>query len=259
MDALEFAAVAGLAAVVPLAFILILLRRLRRTRRERDDIEGEEHRLFGFLHLLGQAIEEDYTTRKLYRVITEGLEEVLGADGAALYLVSPDGVHLVPASVTDGFHPLDEVPEELRGAAAHRSGKLVNHLRLAKLPAREGVLGRCLRRGEAMRIHDHPEFGSRDGSVVEVMLAPVTHAGRDLGVLAVTGGGASADVGSVQEIDTGGVTLRVAEEQTPEGRAPPPRVGRGRRWHRCRGRTRPVGTTPGPPPAIPGCDRRAAR
>ncbi|NIP95801.1 MAG: hypothetical protein GWO24_21145, partial [Akkermansiaceae bacterium] len=76
--------VALVVAAVLLTVVVFLLSRLRVTAREKEDIEGEERRVFGFLHHLGQAIADDYSSRKLFRVIVEGLKEVLESEGAAL-------------------------------------------------------------------------------------------------------------------------------------------------------------------------------
>lgn len=169
---------------------LISLRaRMRAIELEKDEIEGEEHRMFHFLHSLGEVIEVDTAARKLYRVIVEGVEEVLSGDGAALYLVSEDGEHLVPAFLSEGCPPLMSVPGEIWADGKADRKALSSYLRLAKVPPGEGVLGFCLEKGESMRVTDvgsHESMaGLEYGSAIEAMLAPVTHGGRDLGVLFV--------------------------------------------------------------------------
>jgi sigma-B regulation protein RsbU (phosphoserine phosphatase) len=182
----------GLVLVVVAGFgfgLLKLRSRLREIAREKDEIEGEEHRMFEFLHLLGGMIEEHTVDRKLYKVIVEGLEEVLDGEGAALYLNSHDGGHLVPAYLSEGCPPLMSVPEEvwLDGKADRKA--LSSYLRLAKVPVGRGVLGWCLRRGESMWVRDvgtHESMeGLEYGGGIEAMLAPVRHGGKDLGVFLV--------------------------------------------------------------------------
>lgn len=169
---------------------LHLRSRMRGISREKEDIEGEEQRMFEFLHLLGMVIEEDGAARKLYKVIVEGLEEVLGAHGAALYLKSKDGSALVPAFLSEQCPPLASVPEEVWAGGQADQKALGSYLRLAKVPVDEGVMGACLRDGEGMLIPDVAAHGSMEGLAygpgIEAMLAPVRHAGRELGVLAVT-------------------------------------------------------------------------
>ncbi len=176
-------------AAILLAAVVFLTSRLRATARAKENIEGEEKRLFGFLHHLGQAIEEDYSSRKLFRVIVDGMEEVMDSEGAALYIVSQDGRALVPAHLSKGCPPLSALSEEQRGRIGSDPVGLTSHLRLTNIPVGEGILWECLKSGGPMRVRHLLQTGSRldDGKGDEALLAPVTHAGRDLGVLAVVG------------------------------------------------------------------------
>lgn len=172
-----------LVAALVLAFLLAKAHgQLRRTVQEKDEIEGEEHRLFDFLHHLGSAIEEDTTGRLLYKVIVEGVEDVVGGDGAGLFLLSADGEWLLPGFLSEGCPPLGVVPAAVRGEIGDDEARLKSYLRLAKVTASEGLLGDCLQRNRAIRVSDVV------GENVEAMLAPVSYAGRALGVLAVTRG-----------------------------------------------------------------------
>ena len=47
-------------------------RRLRALRREREEIEGEELRMFDFLHGLGDALQTDSTEKNMNRYIVRG-------------------------------------------------------------------------------------------------------------------------------------------------------------------------------------------
>lgn len=170
-------------------FILRLQDRLASAANEKAALEVEEHRMFDFLHVLGLAIEEDYTPRKLYRVIVEGVEEVIDADGAALYLLSEDGKGLVPACVTPGCPPTMPIPGKVVAKLEGDPKGLLDYLRLTKAPRGAGLMGRCLDGGESMRIANiqgREELGEaqllvREGT--EVMISPMKHGGRDLGVL----------------------------------------------------------------------------
>lgn len=169
-------------AVCLLATVVFLMSRLRATAKEKLDIEGEEKRMFGFLHLLGQAIEDDYSSRKLFRVIVEGMEEVLGAKGAALYIVSPDGAFLVPSHLSEGCPPLLALSPAKLEEIGDDAKRLTSYLRLTKIPADDGILWECLRSGDSQWLAELQANGGEEG--YEAMLAPVNHAGRDLGVIA---------------------------------------------------------------------------
>ena len=69
------------AAVVLLILLVITVGVWLKTRsqlgeiqKERDQIVGEEMRMFDFLHHIGQAIEKDITPAQLYKEIVEGFE-----------------------------------------------------------------------------------------------------------------------------------------------------------------------------------------
>ena len=87
--------------------------RLRKIQREKDDIVGEEMRMFDFLHHIGEAIEKDITPAQLYKEIVEGFGEVLGTDGGAIYLLSEDRAHLVPKFISSNCPPLVSVPAQI--------------------------------------------------------------------------------------------------------------------------------------------------
>jgi len=165
--------------------------RLAAARDVTETLQGEESRMFDFLHDLGCAIQGDTSLHKLYRMIVDGIDSVVTARGGALYLISEDGAYLVPQYVSEQCPPLVSVPEEILKRAARDPRALESHLRLAKVPVAQGLLGHCLSLGEALLVPDaksHPAF--RDALVgfegdVEVLAAPLRHAGKDLGVLAV--------------------------------------------------------------------------
>lgn len=169
-------------------------RRMRELSKEKDTIEGGERRMFSFLHSLGMMIEEDCSPRKLYRVIVEGVEDVVGADGGALYLLGEDGEYLMPSAVSERCAPLWIVPEDVWEKGQEDAASLASFLRLAKVPAWEGVMGACLSKAECLLVGDlkeHEAFEGLEGryqSEVAAMFAPVCYAGKAIGVLAVVRG-----------------------------------------------------------------------
>lgn len=180
--------------VVTVALVMALQNQRRRAWRLRKrfrNIEGEEQRMFSFLHDLGLAIENEPSPALLSRIIVDGIDKVVSARGGAIYFASDDGAYLNPAYVAENCPPLTPVPAEVRQRAERDPRALDSHIRLARVPVGEGVLGHCMRAGEAVHIRDvktHPSVG--EGAVdcepgVDVLIAPLRHAGKALGVLAV--------------------------------------------------------------------------
>jgi len=166
-------------------------RRLRKMKHRLKNFEGEEHRMFAFLHDLGSAIESDTSVKALSRMIVDGIDKVVSARGGAIYYISDDGLHLIPAYVSDQCPPLIGVPVEIRKRAERDSRVLESHVRLAKVAVEEGIFGYSLAIAEAIRVPDvknHDSFRDAfiryDGDVA-ALVAPLRHAGKDLGVIAV--------------------------------------------------------------------------
>jgi len=182
-------------AVIIAGGLIIALQNQRRharlVRRKFSDLEGEEQRMFHFLHDLGQAIENEPSPARLSRIIVDGIDRVVSARGGAIYFLSPDGAFLNPSYVSDECPPLIGIPVEIRKKAKRDPRALESHVRLSRVSADEGILGHCLSLGEALQVKDvknHPAF--RDELThytdnVAVLLSPLRHAGKDLGVLAV--------------------------------------------------------------------------
>jgi sigma-B regulation protein RsbU (phosphoserine phosphatase) len=154
-------------------------------------IVGEEERMFHFLHDLGEAIENDTSQQRVNRMIVDGVVEVVGAKGGAIYLLNDSRQNLVPRYVSEHCPQLIGVPLEVT-RRAHKDPRIMDsHIRMSSQTCDEGVLGCCLTLGKAIHIDDlktHESF--RDAFVsyeedVTAMMAPLRHAGRDLGVLAV--------------------------------------------------------------------------
>jgi sigma-B regulation protein RsbU (phosphoserine phosphatase) len=186
------------AAVVLLILLIITVSawfktrlRLRKTRQEKDDIVGEEMRMFDFLHHIGEAIEKDITPAQLYKEIVEGFEEVLSADAGAIYLLSEDRAHLVPKYISTYCPPLVSVPAELIKQSQMKPRALASYIRLSRTGAEEGLLGQVITTEASMHIkdlHDHhlleagAELYQHEASA---MLSILQYGGRNIGVVAV--------------------------------------------------------------------------
>ncbi|MES2996480.1 MAG: GAF domain-containing SpoIIE family protein phosphatase [Verrucomicrobiota bacterium] len=184
-----------LAAILLQGLTIILLRNQRRKNKRLRSrfvaMESEEERMFHFLHDLGHAIESDPSPTMLSRIIVEGIDKVVSARGGAIYFLGSDPAFLVPSYISDDCPPLVGIPMEVRRRAERDPRALESHLRLARVPADEGIFGHCISAGAAIHVPDvknHPAFHdpfSHYGENVSVLLAPIRHAGKDLGVLAV--------------------------------------------------------------------------
>ncbi len=178
-----------------IAALLLALRNQRRKsriiRKKFSDLEGEEHRMFTFLHDLGLAIESEPSPSLLSRIIVDGIEKVVTARGGAIYFVNAENDFLNPSYISEECPPLIGIPVEIRKKAERDPRALESHLRLSRVALDEGILGHCLSMGEPVHIKDvknHPAFRdafTRYTDDVSVLLSPLRHANKDLGVLVV--------------------------------------------------------------------------
>lgn len=166
-------------------------RRKKALRQKFLEMEGEEARMFSFLHELGLAIENEPSPSLLSRIIVDGIDKVVKARGGAVYFLGADQTFLLPSYISEDCPPLVGIPVEVRKRAERDPRALESHVRLSRVGVDEGILGYCLTVGEPIHVPDvknHPSF--RDAFVrytdnVSVLIAPLRHAGKDLGVLVV--------------------------------------------------------------------------
>ena len=166
-------------------------RRVRTIRKKFNDLEGEEQRMFTFLHDLGLAIENEPSPSVLSRISVDGIDKVVTARGGAIYFVNPEGDFLNPSYISEECPPLIGIPVEIRKKAERDPRALESHIRLSRVAVDDGILGHCLTVGEPIHVRDvrnHPAFRdafTRYTDDVSVLLSPLRHAHKDLGVLAV--------------------------------------------------------------------------
>lgn len=184
----------GICFIVLLVLALALRnqrRRNRRIRRRFRDLEGEEQRMFSFLHDLGQAIENEPSPSVLSRIIVDGIDKVVKARGGAVYFLGAGNGFLLPSYISEDCPPLIGIPVEVRKKAERDPRALESHVRLSRVAVDEGILGYCLAVGEPIHVEDvknHPSFRdafTRYTDDVDALLSPLRHAGKDLGVLVV--------------------------------------------------------------------------
>lgn len=183
--------VLGCGSLILLLALLKQRRRYREIRQKYREIEGEEQRMFSFLHDLGLAIESDLSPTALSRVIVDGIDKVVNARGGAVYFLGAGNQFLMPSFISEDCPPLIGISVEMRKKAELDPRALESHLRLSRVSVDEGILGYCLAVGEAIHVQDlksHPSFAdsfTRYTDEVSVLISPLRHAGKDLGVLAV--------------------------------------------------------------------------
>jgi phosphoserine phosphatase RsbU/P len=182
-------------AILVIVGLLLALQNQRRRvetfRKKLDELEGEEIRMFTFLHDLGVAIENDPSPAVLSRTIVDGIGKVLNARGGAIYFINAQDGFLCPSYLSEDCPPLVGIPVEIRRKAQRDPRALESHVRLSRIAIEEGILGHCLAVGETIHVRDvknHPAFRdafTRYTDDVSVLISPLRHANKDLGVLAV--------------------------------------------------------------------------
>ncbi|MEM1084715.1 MAG: GAF domain-containing SpoIIE family protein phosphatase [Verrucomicrobiota bacterium] len=175
--------------------VLVFSKRLKRTTDELVAIEGEEERMFAYLHDLGVAIGKDTTRSGMVRMIVDGVNGVLSAQGGAIYLLEDSGETLRANYISKDCPPLVGIPMEVRKKAERDPRAMESHLRLAEVAADAGVLGAALSAGTAIHVPDlrhhdsfRDAFAEAPKEKVTAMISPLRHGGKDIGVLAVARG-----------------------------------------------------------------------
>jgi len=160
--------------------------------REHQSHDAEEHRMFDFLHELGETLYADTSARKLHRRIVRGAAEVVEARGGALYLHDAQRGLLVPSAISRDCPPLIELPPAIIGKIGQDTAAVRSHVRLQSVLEDAGALGEVFRTSRPVLLEDlraHPAFaglpGAGDGRVLGVMIAPLSYGSKRLGVLAV--------------------------------------------------------------------------
>jgi sigma-B regulation protein RsbU (phosphoserine phosphatase) len=187
MNGFATALLNGFFLALVLALLIALINQRRKAklmRRKFREMEGEEERMFSFLHDLGLVIGREPSDLALSRMIVEGVLKVVGASGGAIYQEAHEPGFLNPAYVSEGCPPLITIPPEILEKARVDPRALESHLRLARVAVGDGLIGKGISMPEAIR-------GQGEEKGLSVMISPLRYAGKDIGVLAVarrTGG-----------------------------------------------------------------------
>ncbi|MGK0186382.1 MAG: sigma-B regulation protein RsbU (phosphoserine phosphatase) [Verrucomicrobiales bacterium] len=202
----EFLGTLVLATLVTIWLIMWKQRggQLEKLAKRQQEFEGEETRLFDFLHELGESLYEDQPVPKIQRRIVDGMRKVVSAQrGGCLYVVDQTG-KLVPAYVSKDCVPLIPIPEEIAAQHATNDKSVSSHIKLQTIAEGEGMLGRSVATREFERIediatepelHNYPHLLS-DQRDVGAMVAPLYYGDKPLGVMAVMGNGSNGGFSS---------------------------------------------------------------
>lgn len=189
-------ALVGLVVFVASVATYLILEEKRKNNILLDrciQIEGEEDRLFVFLHELGEAISNNASETEVRSKIANGASEVIGSKGAAIYLHDIKSKKLVPAFYTKECPPLVNVPDRILDQTRKKPAVMRSFLRLHAIGDDEGALGKCFQSSKAYKIKDLSKMKELNSKVnsyqigVSCMLVPLIHNGRAFGVLGVAG------------------------------------------------------------------------
>ncbi len=174
---------------------LILCMTVWRQRRsianliaKRKEIVVEEHRMFAFLHGLGEALQTSKTQTELYQFLLDGAIKVVDAQHGALYLLDESGHMFVPRALSKHYPPaLSALPDDID---PNNHAAVKSYLRLTGIPRDDStLLGRCLKEGKGLHhqnVHDHPQ-APPGRTPLAAMLSPLRFGEKELGVLIVLG------------------------------------------------------------------------
>ncbi|MCG8603136.1 MAG: SpoIIE family protein phosphatase [Verrucomicrobiales bacterium] len=187
----------GAALVILTGVAVFLWRREHgvalRHEKEKDAIEREERRMFGFLHGLGEELQEDTSPANMHSYIVNGVVEVIRADAGILYLLDAETSQLVPVAQTESLAPVIPLPTEILTSGG--SGKVErayrNYVRLSPLPSDGNLLGETLGMDEGVYLPElktHSDFQTNKNPFLDDVAflgAPLVYGQKRVGVLAV--------------------------------------------------------------------------
>lgn len=167
---------------------------IRRISKEKDEIEVEERRMFGFLHGLGEKLQDDNSPGRMHRYIVNGVADVIGADAGILYLLDSETERLVPVFQSKETAPVIPVPAEIDAIEKTEDARKQyrSYIRLSPMATEYSLLGRVMTSGECLHVENlqnEDGFGSSEQPFHEgqsLVAAPLIYGQKKVGVLAMT-------------------------------------------------------------------------
>jgi len=165
-----------------------------RVEAEKTEIEVEEKRFFGFLHGLGERLQEDDSIAAMHRYIVDGVAEVIGADAGILYLLDEATERLVPVCQSRETPPVLPVPEEIVSMpqAEAAENQYRSYIRLSALPPDRSLLWEAMKGDgtlyvpELSAVEAFQDRSDRFHGEVKLLAAPLIYGRKRVGVLAMT-------------------------------------------------------------------------
>lgn len=188
--------IAALIAVVLVGIFLWMQehRNALRISEEKNEIEGEERRMFGFLQGLGEKLQDDNSTSNLHRYIVDGVVDVIDADAGILYLLDGESGQLVPVCQTLNLAPVIPVPPEIAAIelAEDAESQYRSFLRLSALKPGEYLVGQALESESTLYEEDmidnadYADHGARYQDGISFLAVSLVYGHKRVGVLAMT-------------------------------------------------------------------------
>ena len=191
---MDYIALFLLGIALPLVYLVRKQRQaIAQLKEKRREIVVEEHRMFSYLHGLGEALQTSRTREELHQYILKGATEVVKGAQGALYLLDKKQVRLVPKAMSGQCPPLvakllaeyDPADPEMQ-----RSDLLLETI---SIDDADSVIVSCLSKRECLNLDDlssHQAFAEatpNDRVKIQhaAMLAPLYFGEHDLGVMVV--------------------------------------------------------------------------
>ena len=179
-----------------------------RLSEEKNEIEGEERRMFGFLHGLGEKLQDDNSPSNMHRYVVDGVVEVINADAGILYLLDGETNQLVPVCQTLELAPVIPIPPEIAAIREREDAESQyrSFLRLSALKPGEHLVGRSLESDSCLYVEDliedeeYAEQGNGFQDGVSFLAAALVYGQKRVGVLAMTRGGSKGFSANDREV-----------------------------------------------------------
>ncbi|MFT4636981.1 MAG: sigma-B regulation protein RsbU (phosphoserine phosphatase) [Verrucomicrobiales bacterium] len=166
---------------------------ITRLKEKRKEIVVEEHRMFSFLHGLGEALQTSRTRAEFYQFILNGAIGVVKGQHGALYLLDDRESVLVPQAVSSDCPPLTvDLLQEYDPTDPSKQYSAIQ-LRNVHHHDEKTILGDCLAERACLHLHDlfsHAAYedasvSDREKLQASAMLAPLYFGERDIGVIII--------------------------------------------------------------------------
>ena len=179
-----------------------------RLSEEKNEIEGEERRMFGFLHGLGEKLQDDNSPSNMHRYVVDGVVDVINADAGILYLLDGETNQLVPVCQTLELAPVIPIPPEIAAIREREDAESQyrSFLRLSALKPGEHLVGRSLESDTYLYVEnlikdeEYAEQGDGYQDGVSFLATALVYGHKRVGVLAMTRGGAQGFSSNDREV-----------------------------------------------------------